>query len=301
MGDYFTDVKTALQHRHHLVPGLVHLTSVDALYRQAVEDDLVPVDDRTGLHKPEQRDFAAVVHHVYHAGEGLRTAGHLQPDVEALLHAELVHHVAEILLIGAHGARGAELFREIEAVIVKVADDDVSRADVAADRGGHHADGARARDEDVLTDEIVLQRRMGGVAERVEAGDDIVGDIGGAAPDIRRWYRKVLREGAVTVHADADRMWAVVAASGETIAALAADDVSLARDALADLPAAHMAAELDDLSNIFVADGHGGLDGLLRPLIPIIDVEIRSADRRLLYLYQNVVGTGLGNVNLAHP
>ena len=37
-------------------------------------NDFVPVDDRAGLHEAEQRDLAAVVHHVDHAGEGLRAA-----------------------------------------------------------------------------------------------------------------------------------------------------------------------------------------------------------------------------------
>src|SRR5438552_3845257 len=38
------DVQTALQHHRHLVPRLVHLAPVNALDRQHVEHNLVPVD-----------------------------------------------------------------------------------------------------------------------------------------------------------------------------------------------------------------------------------------------------------------
>src|SRR6266702_6964308 len=38
------DIQAALEHHRHLVPGLVHLSAVDAANSELVEDDLVPVD-----------------------------------------------------------------------------------------------------------------------------------------------------------------------------------------------------------------------------------------------------------------
>ena len=39
------DIEPALQHHSHFVPGLVHLAAVDALDRQHLENDLVPLDE----------------------------------------------------------------------------------------------------------------------------------------------------------------------------------------------------------------------------------------------------------------
>ncbi len=60
------DVKAALKHHRHLVPGLIHLPAVDAFDREAAEDHSVPVNrDRLGR-DAEHRDLAAVRHVVQH-------------------------------------------------------------------------------------------------------------------------------------------------------------------------------------------------------------------------------------------
>ena len=80
--------RAGLQHGAHRVPGLEHLAAVDALEREHVRDHLAPVDVDGLAGQAEHRDPAAVVHVLDHLRQGGGMAGHLQPDVEALAHAE---------------------------------------------------------------------------------------------------------------------------------------------------------------------------------------------------------------------
>ena len=97
VGNDGRDVEPALDHGRHLVPGVVHFAAVDAADREHVEDDLVPVDRGRGGHDPEERDPAAVGHVVDHVVQGPGVPGHLESDVEALLHPEFVLHVLQVL------------------------------------------------------------------------------------------------------------------------------------------------------------------------------------------------------------
>ena len=59
MRDYRSNIQTRLQENRHLVPRLIHLTTVDALDVEAAEDDLVPVDGRRRDHFQIHRQEAA--------------------------------------------------------------------------------------------------------------------------------------------------------------------------------------------------------------------------------------------------
>jgi hypothetical protein len=73
------------------------------------------------------------------------------------------------------------LHRQAEPVVVDVGDHHVTRADMAADGGGHDADGAGAGDEHVFAHQVEGERGVHGVAERVENGGQLVGDVVWAA------------------------------------------------------------------------------------------------------------------------
>ncbi len=75
------------------------------------------------------------------------------------------------------------------------------------------------------------------------------------------------------------RVRAKVATAGHAIAAAAADDVAFAGDDHAWLIVVDVVADLDDLADKFVADDHRHRDRLLRPLVPLIDVDVGAADR----------------------
>ena len=82
---------------------------------------------------------------------------------------------------------------------------------------------------------------------------------------------------------------------------MAAGDVAFAGDALADLETLHLAADLRHHAHEFVAHGHGHGDGLLRPGVPVVDVDVGAADGGLLDLDEQVVGPDLGFGHVLQP
>ena len=60
-------------------------------------------------------------------------------------------------------------------------------------------------------------------------------------------------------------------------------------DEIADIVAMHIRADRGDLADELMADDRAQLDGLLRPLVPIVDVNIGAADAGLQHLDENVV------------
>ena len=114
-------------------------------------------------------------------------------------------------------------------------------------------------------------------------------------PDVGHRDAEVLGEGAGPVDADALRVLAEMAAAGQAVAAAAADDVPLAGDDVADLEVVDVAADRDDPADELVADHHRHGDGLLRPGVPVVDVDVGAADGRLVDLDQHVVDADFGH------
>ena len=67
--------------------------------------------------------------------------------------------------------------------------------------------------------------------------------------------------------------------------------MALAGDALADREARDACAEFRDLADILMADDLRGLNVLLRPLVPFVNMDVGAADRGLVDLDQNFSGT----------
>ncbi len=134
---------------------------------------------------------------------------------------------------------------------------------MARNGGAHDADGAGAGDQHVLADDVEGERGVDGIAERIEDGAHLVVDRVGQRHDVEG--------GIVTNSAKAPgRLTPMPLVSGSRwklparlARRLHADDVALARDALADLEVAHVGADGDDLAGIFVAGDHRDGDGLL--------------------------------------
>lgn len=219
-------------------------------------------------------------------------AGHFEADVEAFPHAEVFHEVVEIGLARVDGGGCAHLAGDVEAVGIEVGDDDVAGAGVLGDADGHAADGTGAGDDNVLAVKVEGEGGVGGVAEGVEAGEDVEGDVGIAAPDVGSGDDEVVGERAVAVDADAEGVRAEVAGAGEAVAAVSADDVAFAGDEGFEFPAADVFADGFDVADVFVADDHGGFDGGGGPVVPLVDVDVRPADGGLEDFDPYVVGAG---------
>src|SRR5690606_30784354 len=197
--------------------------------------------------------------------------------------------------------RGAHVGGELQAVVVDVGHHHVAGADVLADAGGHDPDRAGAGDEHVLADHVELERAVRGVPVGVEEGGQLARDLVGDRPQVAGRHHDVLREGAVAVHADANRVGAQVLAPGAAVAAVAADDVALGRDPLPDPVAGHARAEAGDPADELVADHQALRNRALGPFIPEVDVQVGAADGGLLEADQHLVRTRFGHRNLLHP
>ncbi|MNX93993.1 hypothetical protein D3C86_1262080 [compost metagenome] len=280
MGDQRRQVQTGLQQAQHLAPGGEHLTPIDALDGQSLQDDRAPVRLHRLGRNAQQGHAAAHDQGVDALLEGDGRTRHLQRHVEADLQAQLVHDVAQVFLGGVDRAHAwRNLLRKFQAEVVDIGQNHGAGARVARDRSGHHADGTGASDQHVLAQQVELLRRVHGVAERVQDRADLIGDVVGQLDDVEGRGHHELGEGALTVHADAARVGVQVEVTGAGGFRVQVDDVTLGRDALADLQAAiHVLADGDDLAGELVAGDHGHRDVLLGPLVPVPDVDVGAAD-----------------------
>ena len=82
------------------------------------------------------------------------------------------------------------------------------------------------------------------------------------------------------------------------VAAVAAGDMALAADTLANGKAGDTLAQGSDLAHILVADGHRRLDVLGSPGIPVVNMYVSAADGSLVNLDENFARAGDGNGHL---
>jgi len=74
--------------------------------------------------------------------------------------------------------------------------------------------------------------------------------------------------------------------------------MTLAGHALTDRKARDACAEFRDLANILMADDLRGLNVLLRPLVPFVNMDVGAADRGFVNFDQNFSGARHGNRHL---
>src|SRR5579863_623353 len=80
---------------------------------------------------------------------------------------------------------------------------------------------------------------------------------------------------------------------------LATSHVHLSRDEIAFLDARDLISKSHHLDAKFVARDERRMDALLRPAVPLVNVQVGTADRRNLDLNQNVVASEGGNLHLS--
>ena len=213
----------------------------------------------------------------------MRRAGHLEDDVEAEP------------LVAARGTRPptsgvSSTFTVACAPIVSAsASRNGVRSEAIDDRGARRprdrdreqADRAAAEHRDRAAGEILLARREDGVAERLLQRRDLGRQLRAVVlPDHRLGHGDVTREGAVPVDAEDPRALAHVRLAGAALEAHAAGDVALGRDVVADLDVVDVFPDLDDGAGELVPERERRVDPLLRPLVPLLDVQVGAADRR---------------------
>ena len=165
----------------------------------------------------------------------------------------------------------------------------MARAAVACDGHRHDADGTGARDEHILADDVERQRRVRGIAERIQDGGDFIVDGVRQLEDIAGRNGQIFGKGAGPVHAHARSVPAQVPPARPAITAVPAGNVALSGHAVTGVEAAHFHAQFDDFAGILVTHGHGHGHGFLRPGIPVVDVHVGAADGRSMHFDEYVV------------
>src|SRR5690606_309350 len=118
---------------------------------------------------------------------------------------------------------------------------------------------------------------------------------------VDRRDREVLGKAARADHADADGVRAEMALARAAIAAMAAGDVAFARDAITNRITLHLAAYRLAHAPELLAHGHRHGNRALRPLVPVVDVDVGAADRGFPHADQQIVRPVLRPLHLLHP
>ena len=92
-----------------------------------------------------------------------------------------------------------------------------------------------------------------------------------------------------------------MAPAGQTITAAAAHHVTFAAHQIAYVKIGDVRPQLDNLSDKFVADRHRHRNGALRPFIPVVDVNVGTANAGATHANQNIVDADARLRNLFEP
>ena len=146
------------------------------------------------------------------------------------------------------------------------------------------------------------KRRVDRVAEGIEdAGDVEIDGLGVWTQTLLIGREMYSAKQPGTVHADAAGVSTKMTPSGQAVAAPAADDVAFAAD---DLPG-KKSATFEPTSTISPTNSwpidHRDGDRLLRPVVPVVDMEIGAADGSALDPDQDVVDADPGDGNVFQP
>ena len=109
---------------------------------------------------------------------------------------------------------------------------------------------------------------------------------------IARGDTELFRKRSVAIHANSLGIATNMASPREAVATFATDDVAFAIDEIAFLVALRIRTDFLDGADKFMAYDHGRFDRFLRPVVPIVDMDIRATDRRLLDLDQHFIVAG---------
>src|ERR1039458_8708508 len=123
---------------------------------------------------------------------------------------------------------------------------------------------------------------MDGVAEWVEDGRDFLVNAGIVAPDVSHGKGDQLCKGAWAIDPDAVDLGAEMPPPRKAVATASTGNVSLAAYDVARMKIIHVRANLNDFAHKFMTDGHGNRDGLLRPFVPLIYVNVGAANSGFL-------------------
>ena len=142
---------------------------------------------------------------------------------------------------------------------------------------------------------------MNGVAKGIKNGGNLLIDTFKMMPNIRHGNADVFGKGSWTIHPDAYGIFAEVSASGQAIPATTANDMPLGAHDLARIKVTHIFPYGNDLTHKLMPYNHRDWNRLLGPGIPLVNMQIRSANTCLSNANQYIVNANLGFGNILEP
>src|SRR5215469_5236644 len=139
------------------------------------------------------------------------------------------------------------------------------------------------------------------VAERIKNCCDFAIDVGIEPPDVGHRQNDVLGKSARPVYSHSLRVGTQVATPGEAVPAAAANHVALAADQFSRMKVRYVRPDFDNFTDKFVPDDERNLYGFLRPVVPVVDVEIGSANPGLENTNLDVVNTNFRLLHIFQP
>ena len=89
--------------------------------------------------------------------------------------------------------------------------------------------------------------------------------------------------------------------SCQAIAAPATDDVSFPAHNIAGIKVIYVRSNFNNFANKFMPDGHGNGHGSLRPIVPLVNMNVGAADACVVDANQHIIDADLGFTNLFQP
>src|SRR5487761_2491227 len=130
---------------------------------------------------------------------------------------------------------------------------------------------------------------MYSVPERIEDGCDFLINSWIMSPDVGHGQRDQFCKSSGTVDTNASRVRTEMASTSEAVATTAARDVTFSAHDVAGIKVVDIGPDLYNLAHKLVANRHGNSYGLLRPLVPQVDMHVSAADARLVNANQYII------------
>src|SRR5271156_2031562 len=120
-------------------------------------------------------------------------------------------------------------------------------------------------------------------------------------PNVGHGQRNEFSKGSGSIHTHTQRTRAQVAPSRQAVPAAATDHMPFAAHDVAWIEIVDVGADLNDLPDKFVPNGHRHRNRLLCPGVPLVDMNICATDAGISNANQNVVDADGGLSNLFQP
>ncbi len=190
--------------------------------------------------------------------------------------------------------------RDLAAVLIYLDRKHLRRAARLGDRDREQSDRAAAGDRHRLRRDVARQRGVHRIAQRVEDRRVFLRDFGVELPDVGFRDTNEFGEGAVGVYADDLHVLADVRLACSALQTLAAGDMHLGGYEITFFNAGDFVPDCRHVPAELMSWNEGRMDPVLRPGVPVVNVQVGAANARDLYFDENIGGADLRDLDFAH-